>query len=186
MSLCGQIDPQPTNIPAAVDLIFDLLAEQVKFRSEVSLAALRVAVFKIIEPRLPSWTPGVTQKTPWDDLILGRAEKAAVDTLNAAAESYAWRKGFTETEKSAFLEAGADYIFDLVYRGERTMSLHKYLAAHLDECSSVLYETAYKGSMQHFSKYLREDWRRRVTDDRPDKFGKERKNPDADRENGDI
>ena len=186
ISLCGQVEPQPTNIPAAVDLIFDLLADQVKFRSEVLLGALRVAVFTIIEPRLPSWFPNVSQKTPWDDLLIGRAEKAAIDTLDEVAASYAWRKEFADFEKSAFLEAGKDYLFDIVYLGEPSMSLHKYLAAHLEDCTSVLYETVYKGSAQHFFKYLLEDWRRRMTNVRLEKFDKDKKSPDAERERGDI
>lgn len=186
VSLCGHVEPQPTTIPEAIDLIFDLLAEQVKFKSEVSLASLRVAVFRLIEPRLPSLPPELSPKTPREDLMVTRAEKAAADTIAAATVNYAWRKGFTEPEKRAFLEAGKDYLSDIVHRGESSMSTRKYLSAHLDECSSVLYETVYKGSAQHFFKYLLEDWRRRMTDGSPDKRDRDRKNPDANRENDDI
>ncbi len=186
VSMCGQIEPQPANIPAAVDLIFDLLTDQVKFRSGVSLGTLREAVFTIIEPRLPSWTPSLSQKSPSDEFHINRAEREAIHTLADIAVSYKWRKEFADFEKIAFLEAGADYLFDFIHRGGRTMSLHKYLAAHLEECSSVLYETVYKGSAQHFFKYLLEDWRRRMTSGRPEKFDKDKKSPDAERENGDI
>lgn len=186
VTLCGCIEPQPTNIPTAVDLIFDILANNTEFRSKVSINVLRSAVFRLLEPRLPSWTPGVTQKTPWDDFLLGMTERAAMETIDYAKRNYSWRKQFAEAEKAAFLEAGADYLFDVVYRDKPSASLRKYLTAYLEECSSEIYESKYKGSAQYFFDFLLDNYRMRVQDDNPRNIARNSKKSDANREVGDI
>ena len=187
ISMCGGIEPQPACVPETVDLIFDMLAEQLDFRSELPVEDLREAVFRLIEPRLHAWPADVSIRTPWDDYLTGEAEKAGAESLKAASESYSWRKDFSESDKQAFLEAAADCIFDMVYRGGRCQALHKYLAAHIEDCSSEVYETVYKGSAQHFFKHLEDDYRSRLTgSDMKMNRSVKRKEQDADRADGDI
>lgn len=160
VSLCGRYEPLPTNVPSAIDLIFELLAEERRYRPTVPLAALREAVFALLEARIDGHPRQPNPVTPYEVHLVGRAGETAQATLEETERGYAWRGRLSDAEKAAFLKAGEDYLFDLVCRGGTTCSERSYLTAHIDGCTSDLYTKRYKGSFHNFLQHLETAWRK--------------------------
>ena len=158
VSACGRVNPMPTAVPEAVDLIMDLLSEDSRWRASIRLPVLCKAVFEILDPRLPDPPPPRRSLLPSEEYLLGRVAEAIGLTIDQARREYEWRKGWVDEVREAFLSAGEDYLYDLCYRDDSRASERQYLAAYLDGCTSVVYGKKYKGSFHNFLLSIRKIW----------------------------
>ncbi|MCK4237382.1 MAG: hypothetical protein KAX38_09715 [Candidatus Krumholzibacteria bacterium] len=165
VSMCGSVSPVPSTVSEAVEIIFDSLkSDMLEVRRSVRLKDLKSAVCRILEPIIIYRQQNRKPMSPYLDFLLNESYKLLCETSEELRISYQWRKGFDEITRTAFCEAGIEYIWDKT-RFDKQLSQFKYLAAYIPGCAKHVYNREYKGSLQNFFKTLEEQWRNKLRAD---------------------
>lgn len=147
LSLCGRVEPIPDNVPAAVDKVFDVLADSGKFQERVNREVLIATVYSITRKHESEHVPGSSYPL---ELYVERALIEMVyEAVQNLEESFRWRGRFSEMEKKAMFSALEDYLIDRMLGG--TDSLYQYLKPHIEGLTNKEFIDKYKGSFQNLT-----------------------------------
>lgn len=150
----------PKTVSEAVDVILDLLGNTFTGKNlAVRAGTLRRCTFEMLRHRLVPDNPRGLNTT-LQRIIEERFGETRLNIIADIDRLFRWGRLHSATVRTAFIEAGKDILFDLAWKGSRTVSLFRYLSCHLDGCTGIYYKRFYKGSFQHFVKKIEETWKK--------------------------
>ncbi|HSG28507.1 MAG TPA: hypothetical protein VLA34_08515 [Candidatus Krumholzibacterium sp.] len=134
-----------------VDLIFDKIAEDGRYRSYLEFTVLRQAVFDLIKARFIPPAMISSREAPDQSYVQKRWLETAMRAIDETADSYNWREGGSAEFRDLYVKAARHRLEELIRSGRTPSASEAFREVQGDGGEDY---SAHKGAFQNFWKRL--------------------------------
>ncbi len=147
-----------------VDMIFDRLRGEERFKSMLNISTLRTATFDLLKSKFIPPRNEITRNDPMQKFYESEMLRLAGEALEETVCSYHWREGGSADLRDVYRSAGGDYLREIVMHGDKP-PMYETFSRHMKECDYQRFRREFRGSFQNFLSLLWNNFLKKIRAD---------------------